>query len=144
MNIFDVMSFFFFPIGIFFVWRAGRRWLAVLAAAIFALYAWAALTMPAAAHQARSGWQYPRECCSGHADCHWVEPETVVKGETGYYATVAEGAHPHGTIAQTYYFPFLVNGRPNDTIKQSGDTDWHLCLGVVNIQRCIYVPPGIG
>lgn len=103
------------------------------------LWSWAA-----DAHEARCGWVYPQECCSGHADCHWVEPETVVKGNDGYYATVAEGAHPHGTIAKTYFFPFTVNGRPNDSIKQSGDADWHLCLGVVNIQRCIYVPPGIG
>src|SRR3954449_7999612 len=48
----------------------------IVAGAMSLLIGFGCWTSAASAHAARTGWQYPVECCGGH-DCYEIEPSEL-------------------------------------------------------------------
>ena len=105
----------------------------------------------ARAHTAASGWTYPQECCSGSMDCQMIPDDAVFITPDGYVVVLQPGQHRHVPRGGTFTFDYTINGTPNNSIKQSGDFNYHACFGMPSrcddqsctpIKYCIYVKPG--
>lgn len=92
---------------------------------IVAAAAWAVL--PADAHQAPTGWSYPRECCSNQ-DCRMVAIGDVHEGADGYLVRQSGEVIPY-----------------NDArVKPSPDGESHWCAvsyDGTDYTICLFVPP---
>lgn len=103
------------------------------------------LMHPAWSHQAASGWVYPPECCSHSQDCQ-MAPDTAVQFDgSAYVVQLPAGHHRHAPAGGQWTFPLMFGSNPNNNIKQSGDHNYHICLGAAQghpIKRCLYVRPG--
>lgn len=106
----------------------------------------------AIAHHAPSGWIYPPECCSGHQDCQMIHPDNVQWTSEGYLVTLKKSEHRHLKRDDQHMFKFVTKqGMANPQIKQSGDNEWHVCIGRYfnktnndHVWYCLYTPPGVG
>lgn len=91
--------------------------------------------VPAAAHDAPSGWPYPGECCDGQ-DCAPIPYERVRSTPHGYELTLKPGDHPLITEAMTIFVP-------RDRAEPSGDRSYHLCYKYsYPFFWCFFVPMG--
>lgn len=97
----------------------------------------ALMAVPAAAHDAPSGWEYDRECCGGY-DCA-ASHGGVREVQGGYAVSVAPGTHPMVPVGRSPVVGFVPHGDPR--IRVSGDSDRHVCI-VGGRVFCIYIPPG--
>lgn len=79
--------------------------------------------VPAVAHEAPTGWSYDPWCCDNR-DCHALPPGAVVPTDAGWL--------------------IVSNGRvvPYDAsqVRQSGDSQFHICEPGQGLVRCLYVP----
>jgi hypothetical protein len=94
------------------------------------------LVVPAWAHQAPSGWEYPNECCAAHNDCAMIEARFVSITPQGYRVVLPLGAHPRPYAVDDLFVP------ADPRIRRSGDGDWHLCIRPNGQVLCLYVAPG--
>lgn len=113
---------------------AGR---ALAGTAVCAILFAAAGLGPASAHQAPSGWTYPRECCSDTQDCQTIRASDVSEDKDGYIVTLKPGEHRHAPDGGTFYML-------DNQVKPSGDDEYHVCIheytngpGAI----CLYIPP---
>lgn len=89
----------------------------------------AATAVPAAAHDAPTGWSYPASCCS-NLDCRMVRSADVKETTAGYWLTRSSNGEivPYG----------------DTRIKDSPDGEYHWCTsGGTDDGRtlCLFVPP---
>jgi len=92
-----------------------------------ALLSVAFFQFPAYAHEAKSGWTYPLECCSNR-DCREVPAENITQRPDGYH------------IAQTGERV----GYTDPRVRDSPDGVYHWCSadGANNTRTiCLFVPP---
>lgn len=95
-----------------------------------------AATGSAFAHQAPSGWEYGRECCSNR-DCAQVAAPRITPEGMLFHLPV--GAHP-ATAREA--LTLLVPHRDR-AIHPSGDEFWHLCIHPeLRVFYCVYMPVG--
>jgi hypothetical protein len=83
--------------------------------------------MPAYAHEAPAGWQYPYSCCSGF-DCREVSSKVIGEGPEGYLIK--------GTGEIVSY--------SDARLKNSPDGEYHWCsvAGADDTRTiCLFVPP---
>ena len=83
--------------------------------------------LPAAAHDAASGWMYPLACCSGY-DCREVADADVVEGPQGYVIKVTGEVIP----------------MTSSKVKPSPDGVFHWCSVAGKDDGktiCLFVPP---
>lgn len=83
-------------------------------------------TAPAPAHEAVTGWLYPRECC-GNLDCREVPASSVLERPGGFLV-------PSGEL-----LPYR-----DKRLRDSPDGLYHWCtVGGTNAGRtlCLYIPP---
>lgn len=109
------------------------------ASVLLALPAISAISPPAWAHQAASGWSYPPACCHGDiesGECQAI-PGTSVREQNGGWTIVLEpGDHRKVTHRNRYFVPY-------GSEIPSGDGDFHICLHPTEEhQNCFFVPPG--
>ena len=100
--------------------------LRLLAAAIPCLTASVA-GLPARAHEAPKGWNYPYSCCSGY-DCREVSSKAIGEGPKGYVIK--------GTGEVVSY--------SDARLKNSPDGEYHWCsvAGADDTRTiCLFVPP---
>jgi len=84
--------------------------------------------VPASAHEAMSGWEYPIKCCSG-TDCYEIGAADFETTDAGYRIK-ASGE----TLEWT-----------DRRIKPSGDGRWHRCSyggAKTALTICFFVPGG--
>ena len=91
------------------------------AATGFALLA----VLPVHAHQARSGWSYPTECCSG-MDCYEIAPSEVEPRGDGWVIVAT------GEFFAFGWYRFSPDGRFHRCSAGSGDRSAHT--------YCLFVP----
>ncbi|MCX8003370.1 MAG: hypothetical protein N2688_00180 [Burkholderiaceae bacterium] len=102
----------------------------LLLTAALLLLAWAA-----SAHQAPSGWEYGRECCSNR-DCAPVPAPRVTP--EGLVFHLPAGSHP--AAARQPLTVVVPHRHPG--IHPSGDDRWHLCVHPeLRAFYCAYRPP---
>ena len=106
------------------------------AAAILA--AIAALTLPAAAHQAPSGFAYDASCCSGQ-DCAPVPNDAIREAPGGYAVRIRPGSHPFVPEGSSPLEAFVPHG--DSRIRPSGDGGKHACVSPSRYVLCVYLPP---
>lgn len=97
-----------------------------------------ALALPAAAHQAPSGWEYDPSCCSG-TDCAPVPDEAIREAQGGYEVLIQPGTHPMVGEGAEPARRFVPHGDPR--IRTSGDERKHACVSRFGAIYCLYVPP---
>lgn len=109
-----------------------KRILAAASAAALLL-----LGVPAVAHEAPSGWQYPIECCSS-SDCSQVEDENIEEVPGGFQLNLPPGSHP---MVKNRTVTLFV---PHDDyrIRKSGDWRKHACVGPTGRVYCLFLVPG--
>ena len=96
----------------------------------FAVASVSILTFPSApslAHDAKSGWIYPLECCSNY-DCREVEKADIVEGPQGYVIKTTGEVIP----------------MTDAKVKASPDGEFHWCSrgGTQDGDTiCLFVPP---
>lgn len=96
--------------------------------------------LPAAAHQAPSGWFYPFECCAGF-DCAAVPSEAVSITAQGYRVTLRPGEHP--MIRDREWTDTI----PYGEAKPSPDGEFHICIRPATHAKaplsriCFWAPP---
>lgn len=93
----------------------------------YAAVALVALAMPAAAHDAPSGWSYPLACCSNY-DCREVSDMSIGEGPEGYVIKVTGEVIP----------------MTDRKVRPSPDGRFHWCsVAGKNDGRtiCLFVPP---
>lgn len=104
----------------------------------------AAATAPVAAHQAPSGWEYDRWCCSNN-DCAPIAAEYVRMTPGGWRVDIPAGGHPMvKEVGTTRLFK-------DHQVKFAPDGQYHACVvtdefgtGDSAFVRCLYVPmPGV-
>lgn len=85
-------------------------------------------TLPAYAHNAKSGWPYPPGCCSQpEKECHEVPASTIVGtrydafGKLIIIMKFKPGDHPNITREMTFE-------RVATWFQQSGDSEHHACI----------------
>jgi hypothetical protein len=103
-------------------------YLGLIVATAFAAVGLAATSLPAAAHDAPSGWSYDPVCCSNQ-DCR-PEQSEVRATSRGWFVTSTGEVIRYG----------------DRRIHESKDGEFHRCLmqkGVTGpgLTRCLYVPP---
>ncbi|NKC33483.1 hypothetical protein [Falsiroseomonas selenitidurans] len=96
-------------------------------------------SLPAAAHQAPSGWDYDQDCCHTR-DCAPVPDGAVAEVAGGYRVRVMPGSHPMLPPGAPPVDAFVPHG--DRRIRVSGDEDRHACLSRGGAVLCVYVPPG--
>lgn len=92
--------------------------------------------MPAHAHQAPSGWDYPFYCCLD-SDCSPIETEAVQEVTGGFVVTIAPGKHPMWSSERKQPLRLEI---PQDKAKQSPDGRWHLCIDDSGELLCFFAP----
>ncbi|TKT79044.1 hypothetical protein [Aquamicrobium sp. LC103] len=83
--------------------------------------------LPAAAHDAPSGWSYPVSCCSGY-DCREVSETDIIEGPEGYVIRVTGEVIP----------------MTSRKVRPSPDGVFHWCsVAGKNDGKtiCLFVPP---
>ena len=91
---------------------------AIIAAAGFGLVVGAAL-----AHEAPSGWSYDGWCCSDE-DCHPLPAGAVIPTDAGWLIVSSGRVVPYDA----------------SQVRQSGDSQFHICEPAQGMIRCLYVP----
>jgi hypothetical protein len=111
---------------------------------IRAMIIWGALLAceSALAHPAQTGWDYPKECCSGN-DCHEISAQDVALNQDGSYTVVATGEvfSPPGRM------PISSGPRSTRPYRWSEDEHFHRCnrdpSDASSHTFCLFVPrPG--
>lgn len=109
----------------------------VLAGLPFCAACLAAICLDTAqAHQALSGWTYPKECCSDAQDCQTIPAGDVSQDSDGYIVTLRPGEHRHAPRGGRFYML-------DSQVKPSGDRDYHVCIHVYTNGPgaiCLYIP----
>jgi hypothetical protein len=92
-------------------------------------------------HDAPSNWSYPIVCCQGtsgpggHGDCQKIDSKTVKPVSGGYQVSIGPGDHMLATRPHVFFIPYK-------DVKESGDSDFHLCLWPTeDTARCFFAPP---
>lgn len=98
----------------------------------------AAGAMPAHAHEAPSGWDYPFYCCLD-SDCAPIDAGAVREGGGGFIVTIAPGQHP--MWSRERHAPLTLD-IPYDKAKPSPDGHWHLCIDDAGDLLCFFAPVG--
>lgn len=83
--------------------------------------------LPAAGHDAASGWAYPLSCCSGY-DCREVSDAAVLEGPKGYVIKVTGEVIP----------------MTSRKVRPSPDGEFHWCSVAGRDDGatiCLFVPP---
>ena len=95
------------------------------------------IVLPALAHHAPSGWQYPDECCKDSNDCQMIHERNVSTDDVGYVVTLEPGEHRHAPGGGNFFIL-------DQQVRVSGDSEYHVCIheyengpGVL----CLYIPP---
>lgn len=78
--------------------------------------------LPAPAHQAASGWQYPMECCHDR-DCAPVAADDVME------------FHDHFALMNTG------EAVSRSAARRSGDGGYHICRAPNGAILCFFYPP---
>lgn len=92
--------------------------------------------LPAFAHTAPSGWAYSSTCCSGQ-DCAPAPVGGVTATPEGSRVHIEPGEHPMVTgEALDWVVPY------DGAVLQSGDGQFHVCVGYARNVICLYVPQG--
>lgn len=97
------------------------------AVSLFVSLALSFISVPAPAHQAKSGWAYPYACCS-NKDCREIPADLVSERPEGYVL------EPTGEVV----------GYSDHRVRQSPDGVYHWCsvAGKDNSRTiCLFVPP---
>jgi len=92
--------------------------------------------MPAFAHQAPSGWDYPFYCCLD-SDCSPIAAEAVQEVPGGFVVTIAPGEHPMWSSERKQPLRLEI---PQDKAKPSPDGHWHLCIDDSGELLCFFAP----
>lgn len=104
----------------------------------FIAYAMTVATLPAAAHETTTGWQYDQFCCNGDShsgDCQMISTKNVKITENGYEISLAPG--DHRLVTRPHHFTL-----PQAKARRSRDAEYHLCLyPTEDTLRCFYAPP---
>ncbi|MBX5089367.1 hypothetical protein [Rhizobium lentis] len=92
-------------------------------------------------HEAPSGWNYPTFCCQGisgpggQGDCQKINSKNVKPVVGGYQVSIGPGDHMLATKDHVFFIPYK-------DVKESGDSDFHLCLyPTEDTARCFFAPP---
>lgn len=93
------------------------------------------LALPAAAHEAPTGWSYSTFCCSGR-DCAEAPSGAVTITPDGFAIVLQPGEHP--MVTQRTFKALVPFG--DKSLLQSGDEFFHVCI-VSGAVRCFYAPP---
>lgn len=89
----------------------------------------------ALSHEAPTGWTYDAACCSDR-DCGVMPFNRVVPTEGGWRVRVEPEEHHYYPGALDVVVPY-----DDRRLRQSGDTEFHLCLSRTGHLLCLYVPP---
>lgn len=104
-----------------------------------ALLALSVMAAPASAHQAASGWRYPKACCHGdieHGECQAIPERAVTENGGGWSIVLEPGDHRKVTHRNRYFVPY-------GSEIPSGDRNYHICLHPTEEhENCFFVPPG--
>lgn len=98
----------------------------------------AACATQACAHQARSGWDYPFDCCSD-ADCARIDASEVRETPPGFVVTIMPGRHP--MWASERRRPAVLD-IPYQKARLSPDGLFHLCMNDAGELLCFFSPGG--
>jgi len=91
--------------------------------------------VPAAAHQARSGFDYDSWCCNG-GDCSELPDDAVEAGPDGWIVTLKKGEHP---MVQSPQVRHVIPYRPTGVtrIKPSGDGKFISASGQASVMCAV-------
>lgn len=138
MIVIDVLIFGFCVLLAYFAFTKREMWWFVL---LVALAMNLIINARARAHQAPSGWEYPKECCDG-MDCapvpFRVQP-TFRDG--GVEFRLKPGDHPMITTQEHVIF------WKTEALLRSPDDEWHICLRENDDHvevYCVYQPRNFG
>ena len=104
----------------------------LIPAALLAL----AISSPASAHPAPSGWEYPLRCCS-NKDCAHVDQRNVHIVPGGFEFRVPAGTHPMVPAGG----PSAVIFVPHEKAERSPDGEPHICLNPERVLLCAFIGP---
>jgi hypothetical protein len=93
--------------------------------------------LPAAAHDAKTGWEYDKFCCNGDnhsGDCQMISTKNVRVTSGGYEILLRPG--DHRLVTRPHNFSL-----PQSEARRSKDEEYHICLyPTEDTLRCFYAP----